>query len=152
MYPAHDSPQPSQAKHINCSNVSVSFGCKGDQSCFGDHLMPNAISMLEVVHDRCFLVCLSPRNPWFCPRPVHVGFVVEKVALGKVFLPVSRFSTVSIIKPTLLTHTSVMYNRCYVNLANDHAVKKYISQTHTHTHTHSLSLSLSLSVRQKRQR
>jgi hypothetical protein len=30
---------------------------------------------------------LSPRRPGFDPRPVHVGFVVDKVALGQVFPP-----------------------------------------------------------------
>jgi hypothetical protein len=30
---------------------------------------------------------LSPRRPGFDPGPVHVGFVVDKVALGQVFPP-----------------------------------------------------------------
>jgi hypothetical protein len=37
---------------------------------------------------------LSPRRPRFDPGPVHVGFVVDKVALGQVFPPVLRFSPV----------------------------------------------------------
>jgi branched-subunit amino acid transport protein len=39
---------------------------------------------------------LSPRRPGFAARSVHVGFVVDKVALGQVFLRVLRFSPVSI--------------------------------------------------------
>ena len=31
---------------------------------------------------------LSPWRPRFDPRPVHVGFVVDKVTLGQVFLRV----------------------------------------------------------------
>jgi len=38
------------------------------------------------------------------PRPVHVRFVVHKVALGQVCLPVLLFSPVSIIPPVLHTH------------------------------------------------
>jgi hypothetical protein len=47
---------------------------------------------------------LSPRRPGFDPRSVHMGFVVDKVALGLVFLPVLQFSPVSIIPPMLHTH------------------------------------------------
>jgi hypothetical protein len=35
------------------------------------------------------------------PRSVHVGFVVDKVALGQVFLRVLRFSPVNFIPPVL---------------------------------------------------
>ena len=34
----------------------------------------------------------------------YMGFVVDKVALGQVFLPVLRFSPLSIIPPMLHTH------------------------------------------------
>jgi hypothetical protein len=40
---------------------------------------------------------LSPRRPVFAPKSVHVGFVVDKVALGQGFLRVLRFSPVSIV-------------------------------------------------------
>jgi hypothetical protein len=36
---------------------------------------------------------LSPRRPGFNPGSVHVGFVVDAVALEQVFLQVLRFST-----------------------------------------------------------
>jgi hypothetical protein len=45
---------------------------------------------------------LSPQRPGFDPGSVHVGFVVEKVALGQVFPRVPQFSPVSIIPPVLL--------------------------------------------------
>jgi hypothetical protein len=44
---------------------------------------------------------LSPRRPGFDPGSVHVGFVVDKVALGQAFLRVLRFSPVSLIPPVL---------------------------------------------------
>jgi hypothetical protein len=44
---------------------------------------------------------LSPRRPGFDPGSVHVGFVVNKVALGQVFVRVLRFSPVSFIPPVL---------------------------------------------------
>jgi hypothetical protein len=44
---------------------------------------------------------LPPRRPGFDAGSVHVGFVVDKVALGQLFLPVLRFSTASFIPPVL---------------------------------------------------
>jgi hypothetical protein len=44
---------------------------------------------------------LPPRRPGFDPGSVHVGFVVDKVALGQVFPRVLRFSPVSFIPPVL---------------------------------------------------
>jgi hypothetical protein len=45
--------------------------------------------------------CLSPRRPGFDPRSFHVGFLVDKVALGQVFLRILRFSRVNFISPVL---------------------------------------------------
>jgi hypothetical protein len=42
---------------------------------------------------------LPPRRPGFDPGSVHVGFVMDKVTLGQVFLRVLRFSPVSFIPP-----------------------------------------------------
>jgi hypothetical protein len=50
---------------------------------------------------RRLVACLSPRRPEFDPGSVHVGFVVDKVALGPVFLRVLRFSPVNLIPPVL---------------------------------------------------
>jgi hypothetical protein len=47
---------------------------------------------------------LSPRRPQFDPGPLYVRFVVDKVALGQIFLIVLRISPVSIISPVLHTH------------------------------------------------
>jgi hypothetical protein len=44
---------------------------------------------------RSLVAGLSPWRPRFAPGSIHVGFVVDKVALGQVFLRV-RFSPVSI--------------------------------------------------------
>jgi hypothetical protein len=46
---------------------------------------------------------LSPRRPGFNPGSVHVGFVVDKVALGQVPPPprVLRFSPINFIPPVL---------------------------------------------------
>jgi hypothetical protein len=50
---------------------------------------------------RSLVAALSPRRPGFAPGSIHVGFVVDKVAVGQVFLRVLRFSPVSIIPPSL---------------------------------------------------
>jgi hypothetical protein len=44
---------------------------------------------------------LPPRRPGFNIGSVHVGFVVDKVAWGQVFLRVLRFSPVNFIPPVL---------------------------------------------------
>jgi hypothetical protein len=44
---------------------------------------------------------LPSRRPGFNPGSVHVGFVVDKVALGQVFPRVLRFSPVNVIPPVL---------------------------------------------------
>jgi hypothetical protein len=50
---------------------------------------------------RSLVAGLSPRRPGFAPGSIHVGFVVDKVALGQVFLWVLRFFPVNIIPPSL---------------------------------------------------
>ena len=54
-----------------------------------------------------FLVSISPGTPGFGPRPVRVGFMVIKVALGNIPLPVIHFSLVSNIPPVLPAHSSI---------------------------------------------
>jgi hypothetical protein len=51
---------------------------------------------------RQLAIGLSPRRP----ESVHVGFFVDKVTLGHIFLWVLQFSAVSIIPPVLHTHIS----------------------------------------------
>jgi hypothetical protein len=50
---------------------------------------------------RSLVAGLSPRRPWFVPGSIHVGFVVDEVALRQGFLRVFRFSPASIIPPSL---------------------------------------------------
>jgi hypothetical protein len=47
---------------------------------------------------------LSERMPGFSPASVHFGIVVDKVALGQVFLPVFRFSPVNMILSSAVHH------------------------------------------------
>jgi hypothetical protein len=53
---------------------------------------------------RLLVTGLSPRRPRFVSGAVHVGFVVDKVALGQVYLRVLLFSLVNNIPPWLRTH------------------------------------------------
>jgi hypothetical protein len=55
---------------------------------------------------------LSPRRPGFAPGSIHVGFMVDSVALGQVFLRVLRFSPVNIIPPLLHIHLSPPHEVC----------------------------------------
>jgi hypothetical protein len=51
---------------------------------------------------------LSPRRTGFNPRSVHVIFMVDKVAMGHVFLRVLWFCLVSIITPMLHVHLHLL--------------------------------------------
>jgi hypothetical protein len=55
---------------------------------------------------------LPPWRPEFAPGSVHVGFVVDKAAVGQVFLRVLRFSHANIIPPLLHTHLSPPHEVC----------------------------------------
>jgi hypothetical protein len=50
---------------------------------------------------RSLVAGLSQRRPRFTPGSIYVGFVVDKVALGQVFLRALRFSPVDNIPPSL---------------------------------------------------
>jgi hypothetical protein len=74
----------------------------------GPRNVPSALFSLSVVRNsqpgraRAQVVNrLSPRRPGVDPGSVHVGFVVDKVALGHVFPRVLRFSPVYFIPPVL---------------------------------------------------
>jgi hypothetical protein len=64
-------------------------------------------------HRQCsFIYCgtNSVLRPWFEPGSVHVGFVVDGVALGQVFLRVLWFSPVNLIPP-LFHYTEKLKNK-----------------------------------------
>jgi hypothetical protein len=54
---------------------------------------------------------ISSRRPGFSPRPVHVGFVMDMVALGQIFPPRTWFSLFSVIPPFLHTYISFTYHK-----------------------------------------
>jgi hypothetical protein len=54
---------------------------------------------------------LSPRRPGFAPGSIHVGFVVDKVALGR-FSPSTSVSPANIIPPLLHIHLSPPHGVC----------------------------------------
>jgi hypothetical protein len=58
---------------------------------------------LQMGHAMAQVVSRRPltAEPGFAPGSIHVGLVVNKVALGQVFLRVLRFSPVNIIPPSL---------------------------------------------------
>jgi hypothetical protein len=65
---------------------------------------------------------LSLWKPGSDLRPVFEGFVVDKVALGHVFLQVCPSSHVSVMPPMLQTH-SFIYHQYSINLATDSIIK-----------------------------
>ena len=57
-----------------------------------------------------------------CSRPIHLGFVVDKVALGQVSPQVLQFSPLSFIPPTLHAHIHQSPLLYYITLAADSVV------------------------------
>jgi hypothetical protein len=57
------------------------------------------------------VVGLSPRRPGFAPGSIHVGFVVDKVALGR-FSPSTSVSPANIMPPLLHIHLSPPHEVC----------------------------------------
>ena len=51
--------------------------------------------------------CLSLLKPKVDPKSVHMGFVVDKVALGQVLFQMPQFSPVTVLSPMLCIHSSV---------------------------------------------
>jgi hypothetical protein len=64
-----------------------------------------------VIWLRRLVAGLSPRRPGFAPWSVHVGFVVDKMVLGKVCLRVPRFSHVNFGFSIVIYHLGGMNNR-----------------------------------------
>jgi hypothetical protein len=52
----------------------------------------NVSSNLAMPWLRSLVAGFSPRRPGFAPGSIHVGFVVDKVAVGQIFLRGLRFS------------------------------------------------------------
>jgi hypothetical protein len=68
---------------------------------FYDEPLFDRVGLQAVPWLRRLVAGLSPRRPGFEPGSVHVGFVVEKVILIRVFPRVLRFSPVHFIPPVL---------------------------------------------------
>ena len=80
-----------------------------------------------------FVVGLWPWRTGFSPKPIHVGFVVNTVVLGQVFLPVPQRSPVSVIPPTLHTH-SFAYHRRLINLASASVVTQSAQRRYSYAY------------------
>lgn len=72
----------------------------------------------------------SPRRPRFVPRSVHVGFIVNKVALGLIFLRVLRCSPVNIIPLLIHNHSCIIWRG---GGSGQRAVRSLFSQRHSLT-------------------
>lgn len=65
---------------------------------------------------------LSPLRSGFDPRSVRVKYVVDKVALGQVSLPVLRVSLGRLVPPVL--HAHLRLNTCRVRRTSRRIVKQ----------------------------
>jgi hypothetical protein len=77
------------------------------------HRLPKS-STSFIVTTTTLVTSHSYPRPTFNTWPVHVGFVVNKVALGKVSLPVLHFSLGRIIPPLPRAHISLIYHGHHV--------------------------------------
>jgi hypothetical protein len=70
------------------------------------------------------LPTLPPASAGFSSSPVHMEFMVDRVALGLVFLPSNAdFLSVTLIPPVLHIHISFICCGCCVNVATDSVVR-----------------------------
>jgi hypothetical protein len=77
--------------------------------CIISNDLPTFYNIKNLVHllvPVSLTVGLRAKRIGFDPRPVNVGFVVDKVALGQVSIPVILLSPVTIIPPIFRTHIS----------------------------------------------
>jgi len=68
------------------------------------------------------MVGISPQMPGFNPTLLHVGFMVEKVAMAHDFTKYCSFP-ISHLPSLLQTHISSNPHQYYISLATDSAVK-----------------------------
>jgi len=69
----------------------------------------------------------SSQRHGFSPRPVSVGFVVDKVGVEKFFARILRFSPILITPPVLPTHSFTFYLR-YINSAIGSVIKQHTKE------------------------
>lgn len=68
----------------------------------GSPLLVATTSVAPTLHNTTLLQAgFLPQRPYFAPRAVHMGLVLEKVAPDRKFSKVLRFSPVSTIPPLL---------------------------------------------------
>jgi len=82
---------------------------------------------------RWLITGLIHKKPRFNVRPVHMRFLVGRVALGQVFVEVFWFSLVSIIPSMLHTHVWFIYHWCHIILSIDSLTFKWPAFMHTNT-------------------
>lgn len=70
------------------------------------------------------LAGLSPWRPGFSSNPVHVGFVVDNMALGQGLFRILRGFPLNIILLVPRTHLFICHQRCVI-LATDTVIKYY---------------------------
>jgi hypothetical protein len=92
----HSHHQPTSAEHKRCL-----FIIKGRTYTVVWCLYFSMCVIKAVLWLRRFVAGLLPRRPGFDPGTVHVGFVVDSVALGQGFLRVLRFYPVNFMSPLL---------------------------------------------------
>lgn len=83
---------------------------------------------------RRFVTGFSPQMPRFEPRPLHMGFVVDKVERWQTFLWVLQFSTVSII-PTCSPYTHLLPTLYNVNIKKKKQDDMWPVQLHEEPYT-----------------
>jgi hypothetical protein len=69
---------------------------------------PQCGQHVAVIQHRWSVTCVSPWRPGFAPRSVHVGFVVNKVAMGKEKFQDLHISSVNIILPIPHIHSCII--------------------------------------------
>jgi hypothetical protein len=93
--------KPTKEPSIYSSSINPFYHLLREVQCLNPHPFMNNMLMLAVPWLRRLVAGLPRRKPGFDPGSVHVGFLVDEVALGQVFPRVLRFSPVNFIPPVL---------------------------------------------------
>jgi hypothetical protein len=112
------------------------FYCESIQCCRYKGRLPMAETVtLSLQWLRQIVITLETWRYRFNPRPVHMGFLVDRVVLGQVFLQILQSSHVRIIPPMFHFH-SFLYHLCYIILEIDSVKLQCVVmwlQPHHHT-------------------
>jgi hypothetical protein len=120
MYPIsqpYSNPQ-FQSLSIVRQHVAESITTTATRPLQNDVLIKLDVTVRRKADSEISVTDLPTQRPVFDYWPAHVGFVVDQVALGQVFLQLLPFYPIGTVPQMLPVHISFIYHRCNNILVN----------------------------------